>query len=127
MILTDFGFPEVDLDENNCDSMKRAKSPEKKAITACVGSYASVLKGREKNKMSGNFNVDALTLIVCQMSKTPYQLNMHVNRQITSHFLLLAPPTESDKCRDLFEAIEYPPKTMFEDVQFPPVTAVRAE
>lgn len=35
---------------------------------------------------------------------------------------------ESDKCRDLFEAIEYPQKTMFEDVhQFPPVTAVRAE
>lgn len=35
--------------------------------------------------------------------------------------------TESDKRRDLFEAIEYPSKTMFEEVQFPPVTAVRAE
>lgn len=34
---------------------------------------------------------------------------------------------ESDKCRDLSEAIGYPPKTMFEDVQFPPVATVRSE
>ncbi|XP_031623597.1 WD repeat domain phosphoinositide-interacting protein 2 isoform X2 [Contarinia nasturtii] len=81
--ITDFDFPEVNMDENNCN---RSKSPEKKSITASVGSYASVLKGREKNKMS-----------------------------------------DSDKRRDLFEAIEYPPKTMFEEVQFPPVTSVRAE
>lgn len=49
----DFDFPEVNLDENNCDSKIQSKTPEKKAITASVGSYASVLKGREKNKMSG--------------------------------------------------------------------------
>lgn len=42
------------MDENNCDTKKRSKTPEKKAITASVGSYASVLKGRQKNKMSGN-------------------------------------------------------------------------
>lgn len=34
---------------------------------------------------------------------------------------------ESDKYRDLSEAIEYPPKTMFEEVQFPPVATVRSE
>lgn len=34
---------------------------------------------------------------------------------------------ESDKCRDLSEAIEYPQKTLFEDVQFPPVASVHAE
>lgn len=49
----DFDFPEVSMDDNNCDSKSRSKSPEKKSITVSVGSYASVLKGREKNKMSG--------------------------------------------------------------------------
>lgn len=44
------------MDENNCDSNLRARSPEKKAISASVGSYASVLKGREKNKMSGKLS-----------------------------------------------------------------------
>lgn len=44
------------MDENNCDSKMRTKSPEKKAITASVGSYASVLKGREKNRMSGKLS-----------------------------------------------------------------------
>lgn len=34
--------------------------------------------------------------------------------------------TESDKYRDLSEAIEYPQKSMFEEVQFPPVQTVRA-
>lgn len=49
-----FLFIEVNLDENNCDSkIIRAKSPDKKSITASVTSYASILKGREKNKMSG--------------------------------------------------------------------------
>lgn len=59
----DFDVSEVDLDENNCDSMKRPKTPEKKSITASVGSYASVLKGREKNKMSGNQSEIALLLL----------------------------------------------------------------
>lgn len=42
------------------------------------------------------------------------------------HFMFVF-HVESDKCRDLSEAIEYPPKTMFEDVQFPPVATVRSE
>lgn len=53
MLKTDFEISEVDLEENNCDSKNRSNSPDKKAITASVGSYASVLKGREKNRMSG--------------------------------------------------------------------------
>lgn len=44
------------MDENNCDSKARTKSPEKKVIIGSVGSYASVLKGREKNKMSGKLS-----------------------------------------------------------------------
>lgn len=45
---------EVKLDENNCDNVTTvvAKTPERK-IQMKVGSYASVLKGREKSKMSG--------------------------------------------------------------------------
>lgn len=53
MLKIDFELSEVNLDENNCDSKNQSKSPEKKAITASIGSYASVLKGREKNRMSG--------------------------------------------------------------------------
>lgn len=53
----DFGIAEVDLEENGCDTKKRQKSPDKKSITASVGSYASVLKGREKNKMSGKNHI----------------------------------------------------------------------
>lgn len=45
------------MDDNNCDNIQsKVKMPEKKSITASVGSYASVLKGREKNKMSGMMN-----------------------------------------------------------------------
>lgn len=47
---------EVEMDGSNCDSkVIRANSPDKPSITASVGSYASVLKGREKNKMSGKY------------------------------------------------------------------------
>lgn len=33
--------------------------------------------------------------------------------------------SESDKCRDLSEAVDYPPKSIFDEVQFPPVATVR--
>lgn len=46
------------MDDNGCETKKRQKSPDKKSITASVGSYASVLKGREKNKMSGKNGTD---------------------------------------------------------------------
>lgn len=45
------------MDGSNCDNkVVRAISPDKRSITTSVGSYASVLKGREKNKMSGKYS-----------------------------------------------------------------------
>lgn len=96
---------EINLDDNsNCD--KIISTPEKKIIPAAIGSYASVLKGREKNKMSGTVQ-----------SNPTWKLNVEK---------ICFPSTESDKYRDLSEAIEYPQKSMFEEVQFPPVQTVRA-
>lgn len=86
------------------------KTPERK-IQLKVGSYASVLKGREKSKMSG---IDWLK-----------SLSEFVNLWNISNNICI--PSDSDKFRDLHEAIEYPPRSMFEEVQFPPVTVVRAE
>lgn len=100
------------MDGSNCDNkVVRAISPDKRSITTSVGSYASVLKGREKNKMSGKYS----TFISSEQC------------QIILVYFVRFSITESDKCRDLSEAIEYPQKTMFEDVQFPPVTSVHAE
>lgn len=76
-----------------------------------VGSYASVLKGREKSKMSGK-------------NYRPHFL-LNAKRITITWFRSIY--TDSDKFRDLHEAIEYPARSMFEEVQFPPVTAVRAE
>lgn len=39
------------MDDSSCDI--KIITPEKKSMPISVGSYASVLKGREKNKMSG--------------------------------------------------------------------------
>lgn len=95
-------------DNSNCD--KIISIPEKKIIPTTIGSYASVLKGREKNKMSG------------KMPKP----NQSSDGNSILEFFLFVYFTESDKYRDLSEAIEYPQKSMFEEVQFPPVQAVRA-
>lgn len=111
------------MDENNCDSKSpdRTKSPEKRAITASVGSYASVLKGREKNIMSGK-----LSGINCSKLKF-YEKLIVFDSSYSSFLCFEIHNLESDKCRDLSEAIEFPTKTMFEEVQFPPVTTVHAE
>lgn len=43
------------MDDNNCDNIT-TKTSERK-IQVKVGSYASVLKGREKSKMSGKMHI----------------------------------------------------------------------
>ncbi|KAG4072454.1 hypothetical protein HA402_004386 [Bradysia odoriphaga] len=72
-----FGVTEVNMDCDKNDSTIVMKN----SVQPAPGSYASVLKGRDKDRMSA----------------------------------------ESDRCRDLLEAVCEYPKSMFDEVHFPPV------
>lgn len=61
-----FQLAEVKMDDSSCDN--KTKSPEKKPVTMSVGSYASVLKGREKNKMSGEYNTPLILEVILNSS-----------------------------------------------------------
>lgn len=50
-LIGDFEVAEISMEDKSCD--KIVPTPEKKIVPATIGSYASVLKGRERNKMSG--------------------------------------------------------------------------
>lgn len=97
-----------DRSQSSLDNISSNSSKNSSPKSQCT--YAGILKGSKKDILTGNF-------FWSSPSSKPIIL--------TEFFLFQLILVESDKCRDLSEAVDYPTKSIFDDRQFPPVATVR--